>query len=322
MTQSLTRGVDEALRTLIYVKFGDILSINAGSGSDADKINMGVVLAPKEIALRELSEKRGKDYLEFINVWRVGTSPSWSRQRTILARRGLYLAPINANKKDAINIKAQPIDLSYNVWFWSRSLDLMYQCIERYVFWQQDYPKIDLTYTFDNTHTFDYSPDLHFGEIVDEGTYPDKYEKGNMFVFKVPIKIDAWVLDGSSLGNSIITKIILTTYDKDDVANYSEIIVPDSNQDTELEAQLRLSRTEMFGILAVSLANNSVTIPNDRRADLSVGNTVRIENSTANDETYTIVSLALVNSNTVVVLAGNTLVDDTADGDLQKISNP
>lgn len=316
MSDSITKYVDDTLKVLLYTKFGDLLGINDGDLSQADKIDRGVIQEPKEIALRKAAEKRGEDFLEFINFWRVSTSQAWDRQRTSVARRGVWLTYTDDNKLHAINVKAQPVDLVYDVWFWSKDLNKIYQCIERYIFWQQNYPKIDLTYTFDDTQSFNYSPELHFNDIVDESTVSTEFETGLIFVWRMPIKVDAWILDGYS--SSTITKIRLTLYDKDTVTNYSEIIVSDSNQDTELEGQLRLSTGSLYGIDSVNLQTNSITIPNDRHEDFAVGDRIRIQDSTANDDSYVVNSVSLVGGKTVVGLTG-ALSDDTVDGVVYKI---
>jgi hypothetical protein len=317
VSESITKFVDDTLKTLLFTKFGDLLDIDVGIEADEDKINKGVIQSPKETALRNIAEKRGEDFLEFINFWRMGTSPAWDRQRTAVARRGIWLTALDADRLKAINIKAQPVDLQYNAWFWSKDLDKIYQCIERYIFWQQDYPKIDLTYTFDSTHTFSCSPELHFGEIVDESTAESQYQQGLIFVYKMPIKVDAWVLQGYDFHT--ITKIVLTIYDKGLVTNYSEIVIPDSNQDVELANTLKMSTGILYGIDSIILASNQVVVPNDRSSDFTAGDRIRIWESTSNDESYVINSVAVVAGKTVLGLTG-ALTDDTADGVVYKVS--
>lgn len=318
MANSLTKGVDLALKLLLYTRFANILSIDAGTDSEEDKINKGIIQEPREIALRDVSEKREEDYLEFINFWRLGTSPSWDRQRTVAARRGIWLQYVDELKTKAINVKAQPVDLTYNAWFWSKDLDKVYQCIERYIFWQQDYPKIDLTYEFDDDHSFTYSPDLHFGEIVDESTVSEKYERGVLFIYKMPIKVDAWVLDGEA--SRVITKMVVTFYDKDSVINYSEIVVDDSNQNVELESRLRLFRRKIYAILSYGLADNSVVVPNDRTSDFAIGDKLRIERSTSNDYVYTVTGISFVAGTTKIGLIGKSLVSCLENGNIYKVN--
>jgi hypothetical protein len=312
---SVTGPVDLAVKILLYEKFADILGIDDGTGTDSEKINLGVIQHPKEVALRAVAEKRGEDYLEFISFWRVSAPPAWNRQRTVLARRGLWLP--NSSGLSGVNVKAQPIDLNYSVWFWSKSLDKVYQCVERYIMWQQNYPKIDLSYDYGN-NTFSYSPDLHFGEPVDESTFPTEFNTGVIAVYKVPIKVDAWVLESAgSTASGIVTKIRVTFYDKDDITEYSKIVdEEDSSYDSELASVLKLSRRQLYGVSLFTLSSNSVTVPNNRTADFSIGDVVTIEGSTSNDETYTVLSVALVGGSTKIVLGGNTLVDEVADGTL------
>jgi len=317
MSTSVTKYVDDTLKVLLFTRFGDLLGMNDGDDDQATKIDRSVIQSPRETALRKIAEKRGEDFLEFISFWRVATNPAWDRQRTPLARRGVWLTNTDAGRLHAINVKAQPIDTVYNAWFWSKDLDKIYQCVERYIFWQQDYPKIDLTYTFDDTRSFSYSPELHFGQIEDESTTPQEFDQGVMHVWRMPIKLDAWVLDGYQVRT--ITKIRLTFYDKDSVTNYSEIIVPDSDQDTALAAQLLLSTGNLYAIDSLDLVTNSLVVPNDRHSDFSVGDRVRIQGSTNNDESYVVNSVALVGGKTVLGLTG-ALSSNTADGSLYKVS--
>jgi len=310
LASSITSSVDSAIRVLLYNKFSSIL------GFDLANIYKDVIQWPKEVALRERSEKCGSDRLEFISFWRASTSPSWDRQRTILARRGMWL---ERSGFSAINIKAQPADLHYNVWIWSKSLDKVYQCVEKYLLWQNNYPKVNIEYEVDGTHSYEYTPDLHFGEVVDESTFGEKYQKGILVVYKLPIKVDAWVLDGSVSGSSIITKVKMTIYDKDSLTEYSEILVNDSNQDVELADSLMMSRRYLYGISSVSMASNSIAIPNDRVSDFTVGDMITIEKSTANDNSYSIVSATKLGTGTVLVLGTNVLVDETVDGLVGKI---
>lgn len=310
---SVTGPVDVAVKLMLYEKFADILGINDGEGTNLEKINLGIIQYPRDTAVRAVSEKRGQDYLEFISFWRENTSLSWNRQRTVLARRGLWLPSVSGTS--GINIKAQPVDLNYNVWFWSKSLDKVYQCIERYILWQHSYPKIDLVYNYGNNE-FSYSPDLHFGEPVDESTFSTEYNTGVIVVYRVPIKIDAWVLDsGSVLNNGIITKIMVTFYDGDSITGYSEIINDEtSNYDSDLSNTLRISRKQIYRISEVSTSDNSVIIPNNRIDDFKIGDIVTIEDSTFNDNTYTVSSVSLIGNFTKIILGTNLIISDVADG--------
>ena len=299
------------MKTLLYHRFGSVLGISTQSGSEEDNINKGVIQVPKEVALRAVAEKRGENFLEFINFWRMGTSPSWSRQRTPVARRGMYLSTTDGNKTDTVHVKAVPVDLNYNVWFWSKDLDKVYQCIEEYLFWQHDDPNLKLKYN----DKYEIEPDLHFGEIVDESTVDEMYAKGLIFTFKMPIKIDAWVLKGFSF--KTISKLVLTFYDKNSITNYSEIVLEDSDQDTELEALLRMFRKKLYAILSIDLDNNAIVVPNNRTDDFSIGEIIFVENSTANNGKYTVAGISLSDVNTKIKVV-ESLVDDTAIGNIYK----
>ena len=306
MSDSFLQSYDLAIKTILYDKFASILGIDTQSSSEEDNINLGVIQFPKEVAQRVAAEKRGETFLEFINFWRVGASFSWARNRTPLSRRGLWITT-SEDGADTIQVKATPIDLSYDAWFWSKDLDKIYQVIETYVFWQQDNPNISLLYN----DTYELTPDLHFGEIVDESTVPDQYSQGVMYVYRMPIKLDAWVL--KDLSFKTIYKIKFTLRDKDEVTDYEEIIVEDSDQNTELEAALRFSREAIYNIHEINLSNNSMSILGSFAADFAEGQKIKIADSTDNDGGYTVASASYVDAKTVVIV-DEALVSATADG--------
>jgi len=230
---------DLGLRALLYSKFGDILNL--------ESVNKGVIISPKEIALREMAEKRGVVELEFINIWRTRTAPSWDRQRTPTARRGMTMGYTNANQTDIDIVKAMAVDLSYEVWFWTHDRDKLNLIAERYLFWQHSNPNLNINYTVNrvddegqdiDSEAYPIELDMHFGEMVDESTISRKFEEGTMHIMRVPISIDGWVFAYTTVKS--IQSIHVTWYDQDSITDYEEIIVEDSNQDTEMEETLRL----------------------------------------------------------------------------------
>jgi len=312
---SFLQGYDIAVRSLVFDRFKAILGWNALADTDVDRINTSLSICPKGLALREMSEKRGRDYLDvpFANVWRMGTAYSWARQRSVLARRGFNIL----SGDDVVNVKASPMDLSYGVWFWSQDLDLIYQATELYTSWQHSNPKIEVTYN--ELYTLD--PEFHFSESVDESDIEQIYSTGKYFVWRMPIAIDAWLLtagDGSSI---LINKIRLTVYDQDSVTDYTTIVVDDSSQDVELEAALQLDRISIYGIIAVDLTENTVSVDNDRESDFAVGDQLRIVDSTSNDGMYTLSSVGAVydgDMDQTFLYLEESLVDATVDGYIEE----
>jgi hypothetical protein len=312
---SFLQGYDIAMRSLVFDRFKSVFSWNDLADADADRVNLSVCICPKGIALREFSEKRTRDYLSVpaANVWRMGTAFSWARQRSVVARRGFNIQ----SGSDIINVTANPMDLTYGVWFWSQKLELIYQAIERYTAWQHDNPKIEVTYN--DIYTLD--PEFHFAEVVDESDIEQIYSTGKYFVWRMPLVVDAWLLKAGDGSDIIINKVRLTVYDKDDVTDYDSIVVEDSGQDVELEAALRLDRLSIYGITAVDLTENTVSVPNDRETDFSVGDRIRIVGSTSNDEMYTVSSDGAAydeGSDVTAIYLVETLVDDTADGYIEE----
>jgi hypothetical protein len=234
---SFLQTIDIGLRGILFDKFGDILTL--------ESINQGVLLYPKEIALREMSEKRDNVELEFINVWRTQLAPDWSRMRTAAARHGHLMDYIDDTLTDIAVIKSIPVAMSYNVWFWTTDLEKLSLIAERYLFWQLSDPRLSLNFDIKYNlieKTFPVRLHLHFGALSDESTIRQKYERGTIFTLMTPVTVDGLALIGTSV--KTCKKIQLTFYDKDDLTEeqYSEVVVEDSNQDTELEMTLRLFR--------------------------------------------------------------------------------
>jgi hypothetical protein len=232
---SFIQVIDKAVRALIFTKFGDIMNF-------AD-VNTGVVLWPKDVALRKVSEKRGADVSEFANVWRTATKPSWQRMRTAVARTGInvyYIDPVT--QEQVRNVKAQPVDLEYDMWFWSMDRNLLDLVSERYIFWQHANPNLSANYYPGGGATaLPLEYDLHFGDIVDETDY-GIFDKGKHHVIRMPITLDGWIFDYITTGT--ITSIRLCIYDRDNLeeSQYEEIITDRSTSEynEELADLLRL----------------------------------------------------------------------------------
>ncbi len=308
---SVTYLYDLALRTLCYTRFGSILGISSLAPLQSDAINKGVVICPKGIAQRMVAEKRGETFLEFINIYPSRFAFSWKRNRTVVSRRGLQY--IKDDNTFGI-IKADPFDLEYNLWFWTISLDKARLCMEKYIQWQHEAPKISLTYGDD----FVLNPDLRFNSVVDESHIEDIYNTGKIWVYRMPVFIEAWIPKLQAEDEKRIHKIHLTMYDKDDVtSSYSTVAVADSNQDVELAAALKMFETNLYGIIEVVPATKIFKVQKNRSAEFTVGLKIIVENSTANDNDYTVVSstYSAVNDETSIVVL-ETISDNTADGNI------
>ena len=249
-TTSFLQTIDIGIRGLLYTKFHDILNL--------ENINKGVILYPKEIALREMGEKRGQPEVEMINLWRIKVAPDWARMRTPAARRGIKVAHTNDTKVETITVKSIPVHLEYDVCFWTHYRERVNLVAERYLFWQQDNPNLSLN--FDDIYPLDF--DLHFGELVDESTVSEKYNKGQIFVLRVPIIIDGWSFISTDV--KTIHKIKLVLYDKDSLTDgqISDIIIEsdDSDFEEELERELKLYEEHIYGITSVDTILSTFSI--------------------------------------------------------------
>lgn len=313
MASSVTYAYDVAARALAYTRFGALLGIDQLGSTDTDRINRGVVLCPKSIAQRYVAEKRGETFLEFMNVYRRSVRFSWARNRTVVSRRGLRYQKSDGS---IATIKADPIDLDYDVWVWSNDLDKINLCVEEYLRWQHETPKIEITYESE----FVMDPILQFSSVVDDSAIESLYDAGKIWVFRMPIHIDGWLPKdaGEQVGRA--NKIQLTLYDMDSITNYSEIIVPGSNQNTELESALRLFRGLLYGIAAVDVDAKTFTVYDNRTGDFSVGDSMLVKDSTDNDEQYTIVSVSYDSeADRTILVVDESPVSSTADGYVYKV---
>lgn len=310
---SYTKAYDLALRALLHSRYATLLGLNSEGSSITDQIDKGIIFYPKDIALRMISEKRGKDYLStsFISLWRTGQSFSWERNRTQLSRLPLWVTLADGS---IVPVKSVPMNIQYYWCLWTQDLDLAAQICEDYSFWQQEYPRLDIT--FDNEISV--NPEFHLGEIYADPTVEAMFQKGKYFVYQFPLDLDAWVFKvGEATG--ICNKIQLNLWYKDDVINYPEIYVPDSNQDTELANILKMDVISQYLISGLDFENKIIVTPDDRTDDFLVGTKLRIEDSTSNNLIYTIANSTYDEvENETLIYVEESFVDDTVDGYIVK----
>jgi len=201
-----------------------------------------VIIFPKEIAQRQIAERRGENVIEFANLWREVTANDWSRQRTPVARDGIHVAyqdgdapsGLTDEKTSVVTVKAMPVTLEYSIWFWSQDKDKLNQVSEEYLFWQHQNPNLDIYYNDFYPVEFDL---VRFGEIVDESNLPNMFEEGRVFVIRCPLVVEAWVFD--SIEQKTIKKIIITIYDHDEIDDIRTFITDETEEE---QAKLRLYR--------------------------------------------------------------------------------
>lgn len=203
MQGSFLKVIDKGLQALIYTKFKDILEFGS--------LNKDVVLYPKDVAYREIAEKRGSSVIEFMNLWRQSYSFSWSRQRSSVARTGINLEYYDAEeRKKVVNVKSVPVDLSYVAYSWTRDYEKHNKIIELYNFWVHQNPNLDINYN----DKYPLELDLIFSEAVDESTVSEKFDVGTMFVLKMPIRVEGWIFVGEEDYEKAIHKIVISIYDE------------------------------------------------------------------------------------------------------------
>lgn len=222
---SFIKAIDVGFQGLLFQKYKNILSL--------DSIQKSVLFYPKEIALREAAEREGKSRLEFINFWRTSLSYDWNRANTVAARSGINVPDPPLGYRI---IKSIPAQIQYDVWFWTKDKEKLNLISEEYLFWQQTDPNLDLLYL----ETYPLELDLHFGELIDESTVLEKYDKGTIFVTRGSVTVEGWIFVSSGYKSNIIYKIHLLCVNDTGSLNYQEIIAHDGTQNTSLIQTLKL----------------------------------------------------------------------------------
>jgi hypothetical protein len=197
--------IDFGIRNLVYEKFKHVMGLD----SSTDTENSSIIFLPREIAQREIVEKRGQNKSEFIHVWRKATNRDFARQRTPLAREGTYINYTDSSLSEITKVYTVPALLEYEVGFWSISLDKLQQVVEEYFFWVHRNPNLDINFGGNMPMEID----LKFGDITDSSTISDTYNKGRLFLYTCPITVEAW-LPRVALEKTIL-KIYLKGYVQD-----------------------------------------------------------------------------------------------------------
>jgi hypothetical protein len=196
---SFIQTIDSSMKTLVYTKFGPYLDLTGNQNKD-------LVFAPKSLALRKIAEKRGENSVEFISLWRNSVTFDWERQNTPIARRGISLEyEDSTTKQKIVTVKGVPIIIDYDIFLWSKCLDKVTEATEIYMQWLHNTPNLVLYYN----GRYEMDMYIKMRDVVDETDY-DIYNKGQYFVTKFNIKLDAWALSMTSIRT--VLKIILDIY--------------------------------------------------------------------------------------------------------------
>lgn len=302
---------DVAVRLLLYTRFASLLGINSEPTQEGS-VNKGVLLVPKGIAQREVSEKRQQIFLDFINTYRTSVRFSWPRQNTVISRRGFeYLSADGSSG----TVKADAVDVEYNAWFWSDSLDKVNTCIEKYIQWQHETPQLTIVFQ----DIFQLTPILNFSPVSDESQIEDVFQNGKVWCYRMPIYVEAWLPKTPSV-TSLVHRIQLTIYDKDELQEYETVLTPESSQDSDLEAALRMFRSNLFQIVLVSSAQKIFYLRKNQTAQFPADSIFFVENSTDTDGRYTVDHSSYdVASGRTLVYVKETIPGSTSDGNIYKV---
>lgn len=242
LSDTCIKSLDLAIKALLYARFGDLMDIDIES-DETENIKNNIVRFPKSVALRTISEKRGRDFLDFISYWKTNAELDWSRQTSFFSRNGMTMT--NANNQ-TYTVKGVPVKMDYDIWFWSKDKEKLNTVMEKYFLWLHDFPRIIMDF-----NGFTYEPYLKLNGVSDESEVEDIYNKGMYFVYRMSISIDSWVFSIPDTQENIIDTIILTVYDKDSLlsSDVDVIIVEDLEYPSELSLTLRYYRQTTTGYL-------------------------------------------------------------------------
>jgi hypothetical protein len=172
--------IDLALKTAILNKFAPIMSLPIADNN--------IVFMPKEIALREVSEKRGKDSVGFISFWANEIGQDWDRRRTPMSRQGVPLSYTSGGQSRINIVKAVPVRLQYEIVFWHLSLDAVLKVVDEYLFWPDVSPTLDISF---NSNLLNFQ--LQFADFRDESTLREKYSKGTIYIYSTSLIVEGWL---------------------------------------------------------------------------------------------------------------------------------
>lgn len=213
-TTSWTQLVDNAVKLMVFNRFSPFLNI-----SDSNK---DLIFTPKDVALRQIAEKRGEGTVEFISVWSDPVQFEWKRQNTPIARKGLtmnYTAGSGGSNSEIITIQAVPVIMPYHIFVWSLYLDELKQVVESYAKWPQNYPNLKIFYS----GLYEMDMYLTFGQPLDKTDY-NIYTKGKYFIYELPLTVDGWVL--TNILTPTVYKIVLDVYLREGTApHYQDIFL-------------------------------------------------------------------------------------------------
>lgn len=214
---SFIQTIDLGIQATVFDIFGPIMSLTEYS-KDID-------FNPKNIAFRNVAEKRGTTQMEFMSIWREPPQFPWERNRTSVARHGL-----NINEY-RLNVKAVPVDLEYEITFWSQDFEIIQQVSERYLFWVHKSPKLSLVYEYgDSENPLGADFYMKFGRLKDDSQIVEQFTKGKYIAYTMPIKVEGWVFE------NLDAKEILHIYAK--VYDFTK------TEDTEDEKEILLTEWE------------------------------------------------------------------------------
>lgn len=189
----------------------------------AQIVNKDVLFAPDDIALRRRADSTDKGIviatdgkkesttkyaLEFINVWLEDVSFSWKRQRTSVARTGIFIPDPVTGKN--IMYKAVPADMTYAITFWTAARINMDKFLEEFMFWQQSDPNIDLFY--DDNKPLEMDVIVHPAVERDDSKIVNMYKEGKYWKHTIYITVEAWIIKGLAVKTA--RTIILDIYAK------------------------------------------------------------------------------------------------------------
>jgi hypothetical protein len=196
-TPSFIHIVDDAMKAAVFQRFSGFFGLTTQ--------NRDLVFQPKAVTERKIAEKRGQLSMEFISLWRNRITPDWSRQRTSIARDGIYIKYTDSNKSSIVTIKAVPVVMDYELRFWSRELDDITYAAESYMKWFQDFPNLVVYYN----GLYEMDMYMKFGAWNDETDY-NIYEKGLYYIAEMPISLEGWIL--TTISTPTVLEIIVDLY--------------------------------------------------------------------------------------------------------------
>ncbi len=192
---------DMGLKALVFDKAKSVMGLT-------DLIKDSAFDHP-DVVLRHIAEKRGSNSVGFVSLWRNTTQGSLVRRNYPAATRRGTLAIDRPRGQDYLSASASPLDLSYSITFWSKSLDIINSVVEEFSFWWAETPALDIEIQAGDSVPI--RAPIILGAFNDKSNTSRRYEQGQIYSVELSVQLMAWSIKLREIPT--IRRVIVKLYD-------------------------------------------------------------------------------------------------------------